>query len=134
MENKKAIAIIKDELKHCKIHLEDKNKAPEYYQEMNELCEAYEMAIKILENSSWIPIKARELTAEEKEEHPDITFMWDCPLPDDAQDVLITTSWGDVKICTFCVDDIGSYFDEMDEDDVLAWMPLPEPYTKEETT
>ena len=50
MENKKAIAIIKDELKHCQIHLEDKNKAPEYYQEMNELCEAYEMAIKALEN------------------------------------------------------------------------------------
>ena len=79
----------------------------------------------------WIPIKTRELTAEEKTEYPDITFMWDCPLPDDAQDVLISTSWGDVKICTFCVDEYGSYFDEMDEDDVLAWMPLPEPYTKE---
>ena len=80
----------------------------------------------------WIPIKTRELTAEEKTEYPDITFMWDCPLPDDAQDVLISTSWGDVKICTFCVDEYGSYFDEMDEDDVLAWMPLPEPYTKED--
>lgn len=134
MENKKAIAIIKDELKHCKIHLEDKNKAPEYYQEMNELCEAYEKAIKALENSSWIPVKARELTDEETEENPDITFMWDCPLPDDAQDVLITTRWGDVKLCTFCVDDKGLYFDDMDFDDVLAWMPLPEPYTKEETT
>lgn len=81
--------------------------------------------------SEWIPIKTRELTEEEKEEYPDITFMWDCPLPDDAQDVLITTSWGDVKFCTFCVDDIGSYFDEMDEDDVLAWMPLPDSYKKE---
>ena len=52
MENKKAIAIIKDELKHCQIHLRDKNKAPEYYQEMNELCEAYEMAIKALEKNN----------------------------------------------------------------------------------
>ena len=95
--------------------------------------EALDLAIKALENSSWIPIKTRELTAEEKEENPDITFMWDCPLPDDAQDVLITTCWGDVKICTFCVDDLGSYFDEMDEDEVLAWMPLPEPYTKEDS-
>ena len=134
MKNKKAITIIIDELKHCQIHLEDKDKAPEYYQEMNELCEAYEMAIKALENSSWIPIKTRELTAEEKEEYPDITFMWDCPLPDDVQDVLITTRWGDVQLCTFCVDDKGLYFDDMDFDDVLAWMPLPEPYTKEERT
>ena len=94
--------------------------------------EMVSLAIKALENSSWIPIKTRELTAEEKEEHPDCTFMWDCPLPDDAQDVLITTIWGDVKVCTFCIDDMGSYFDEMDEDDVLAWMPLPKPYTKED--
>lgn len=95
--------------------------------------EALTKAIEALEeNSSWIPIKTRELTDEEKEEYPDITFMWACPLPDDDQDVLISTSWGDVKICTFCVDDMGSYFDEMDEDDVLAWMPLPEPYRKED--
>lgn len=93
---------------------------------------ALNMAIKALENSSWIPVKTRELTAEEKEEHPDITFMWDCPLPDDAQDVLITTSWGYVNICTFCDDDLGLCFDDMDNDDVLAWMPLPEPYTKED--
>lgn len=84
------------------------------------------------EAQCWIPVKTRELTAEEKEEYPDSTFMWDCPLPNDAQDVLITTSWGDVKICTFWIDDIGSYFDEMVEDDVLAWMPLPKKYTKED--
>lgn len=52
MENERAIEIIKGEMMHCQIHLEDKNKAPEYYQEMNELCEAYELAIKALENSS----------------------------------------------------------------------------------
>jgi hypothetical protein len=61
MTNKKAISIIKDELKHCQIHLRDKNKAPEYYQEMNELCEAYEMAIKALENSSHIIEALEEL-------------------------------------------------------------------------
>ena len=62
MENERAIEIIKAEMRHCQIHLEDKNKAPEYYQEMNELCEAYEMAIKALENSSSInPYKMRAL-------------------------------------------------------------------------
>lgn len=94
--------------------------------------DALSKAIEALEAQGWIPVKTRELTAEEKEEHPDCTFMWDCPLPDDAQDVLITTIWGDVQPCTFCVDDMGSYFDEVDWDFVLAWMPLPEPYTKEE--
>lgn len=89
--------------------------------------------VKERPQGEWIPVKTRDLTAAEKEEHPDITFMWDCPLPDDGQDVIITTSWGDVKICTFCVDDIGSYFDETDEDDVLAWMPLPESYPKEDS-
>lgn len=83
-----------------------------------------------IEYSPWIPVKTRELTAEEKEEYPDITFMWDCPLPDDDQDVLITTKWGDVQLCTFCCDDMGSYFDDCDWDDVLAWMPKPEPYKK----
>jgi hypothetical protein len=83
------------------------------------------------EADRWIPVKARELTDKEKEENPDCRFVWDCPLPDDSQDVLITTCWGDVKICTFCVDFNGSYFDEMDEDEVLAWMPLPKPYESE---
>ena len=101
---------------------------------IEEVHQAHKLAIKALENSSWIPVKTRELTAEEKEEHPDITFMWDCPLPDDSQDVLITTCWGDVQLCTFCVDSMGSYFDEMDEDEVLAWMPLPEPYKNEDDT
>lgn len=57
MENERAIEIIKGELMHCKIHMKYKNKASEYYQELSELCEAYEMAIKALENykqGKWI--------------------------------------------------------------------------------
>ena len=101
---------------------------------VDEKWQAGELAIKALESSSWIPVTTRELTDEEKDENPEITFMWSCPLPNDRQDVLVTTSWGDVRIVTFFVDDIGSYFDDcsMGKDDVLAWMPLPKPYTKEE--
>lgn len=147
MTNKKAIAIIKDELKHCQIHLRDKNKAPEYYQEMNELCEAYEMAIKALENPRWIPVKTRMLDAKLdadvlkklKDRYGDFdddeAWCICCPLPKDAQEVLITTKYGDVVLTEFCVDDDGCWFDGYeDRGDVLAWMPLPEPYTKEETT
>ena len=146
MENKKAIAIIKDELKHCQIQLEDKNKAPEYYQEMNELCEAYELAIKALENSSWNPIKTEKISDDEKKELAerydmspeafDDCWRYACKMPEDNQECLITTSvWGYVKIDTFHIDEDGAmYFEEHeDEDDVLAWMPLPEPYTKEDS-
>lgn len=153
MENKRAIEIIKGEKMHCQIHLEDKNKAPEYYQEMNELCEAYEMAIKALENLSWISVKTRDLTAKEIEELIEQTehmfsadeigkWCYCCSLPEDDQDVLITAKSrigksNYVTKVTFYADDVyGCYFEGYeDRDDVLAWMPLPQPqpYTKEET-
>lgn len=72
MENERAIEIIKGEMMHCQIHLEDKNKAPEYYQEMNELCEAYETAIKALENSSLV-LMMKSMNAEDIEK---IKFIW----------------------------------------------------------
>lgn len=78
----------------------------------------------------WIPISFRELTDKERKElDPAIRFKWTCPLPDDMEDVLITTRYGSVQIATFEITDEGSFFDEMDEDDVLAWMPLPKPYS-----
>ena len=93
-------------------------------------------------NDGWIPVKTRDMTAEEIEElrescdlfDSDYSDFWcyDCPLPDDQQDVLITTKWG-VSLVTCTHDDDGCYFDDYDDrDDVLAWMPLPKPYTKEE--
>ncbi len=78
----------------------------------------------------WIPIKTRELTEEEKEEYPDCTFMYDCRLPEDGEEVLVTTWAGNVSVDTFCRDD-GCYFEYgCDEGDVIAWMPMPEPYKK----
>lgn len=86
----------------------------------------------------WIPIKTRPLTDKEKEEYADlgygedsINFMYDCPLPDDGQEVLVTTRYDEVNTDTFYRDD-GCYFETYcDEDDVKAWMPLPEPYKAE---
>lgn len=48
MEIKRAIEIITDEKKHVESHMNDAGKSPEYYQEMRELNEAYEIAIKAL--------------------------------------------------------------------------------------
>lgn len=76
----------------------------------------------------WIKIITRELTEEEKELYPDCTFMYDCPLPEDGEEVLVTTWAGNVALDTFCRDD-GCYFEYgCDEGDVIAWMHKPEPY------
>jgi len=87
----------------------------------------------VLKDQRWIPISYRELTDEEREElDPAIRFKWTCPLPEDMEEVLITTKYGNVQLATFEVTEEGSFFDEMDEDDVVAWMPLPSPYKPEE--
>lgn len=79
----------------------------------------------------WIKIKTRPLTEEEKEsswaKYWDLDYVYDCKLPEAEEDVLITTAWGSVTITTFCDDCDGVYFDSFDIEDVIAWMPLPEP-------
>lgn len=79
----------------------------------------------------WIPIIIRELTEEEKEEYPNCTFMYDCKLPEDGEEVLVTTWNGKVALDTFYHDD-GCYFETYcDQEDVIAWRPLPEPCKEE---
>lgn len=46
--NQEAIRVISDELKHCEFHIHDDNKAPEYYQEMQELIDSYRHAIEAM--------------------------------------------------------------------------------------
>ena len=96
--------------------------------------DALKDTIKALEEN-WIPVKFRKLTEEEKKYYEELgkfdeaETAWDCPLPDDGQDVLITTTYGDVMVSTFCIDEYdGMYFEEVDDEYVKAWMPLPEPY------
>lgn len=100
---------------------------------MEEIRQAYDKmkAMERPQSDKWIPIKTRELTEEEKEEYPDCTFMYDCKLPEDGEEVLVTTWYGDVALDNFCRDD-GCYFEAYcDEGDAIAWMPKPEPYKKE---
>lgn len=88
--------------------------------------------------NKWIPIKTRPLTNKEKEEYADFGYsedsidsMYDCPLPEDGEEVLIITRYDEVTIDTFYRDE-GCYFETYcDKDDVKAWMPLPKPYKAE---
>jgi len=90
-------------------------------------------------NNQWIPITSRPGTDEEYEafsqygDCPREDFrVFDCPLPDDGQEVLVTTRWGDVCTDTWYRDVDCCYFENnSDDDDVIAWMPKPEPYKKE---
>ena len=95
--------------------------------------EAIDYVIKVLESTSWIPIKTRPMTEEEKEEiGHEYAFMYDCSLPDDGQDVLITDCYGNVEVDTFYRDYEGFYFEtNCDDGEVIAWMPLPSSYKAE---
>ena len=117
--------------------------------------ESFTLAIKALEErpqgdiikcqdckhqiKEWIPIKLRPGTDEEYEafsqysDCPRKDFrVFECPLPDDNQEVLVTTRWGDVCIDIWHRDVDCCYFENnSDDDDVIAWMPLPEKYNSE---
>lgn len=114
------------------------NDSPREFQEVSD----YQWFKSLVENAPsvtskqirWIPIKTRQMTEEEKEEiGHEYAYMYDCPLPDDGQDVLITDCYGYVEVDTFCSDCLGVYFENnCDDGEVVAWMPLPEPYKEGE--
>ena len=83
----------------------------------------------------WIPVKWHEITEEEREKegYPNEWLVHlDCILPEDGEEILITTKHGYVEKDTAYCDD-GYYLDSGCDwvDDVVAWMPLPEPYRAE---
>ena len=89
----------------------------------------------------WIPIKSRPMNEEERREwserlgydlDDDEAVIYISQLPDDGQDVFVCTKYGRVYIDTFYNDE-GCYFDDNgDMDGIVAWMPKPEPYKKQE--
>jgi hypothetical protein len=91
--------------------------------------------------SEWIPIKYREMTEEEKQYYADQTgcdpeefdYMFDCPLPEDGEEVLVNTPFDYVGMTTFYEDSIfGNYFEDYEDmGDLIAWMHKPAPYKGE---
>ena len=125
------------ELKETIIELRDNDGAGT----QQEVCKFLANLMDVLEKQitdGWIPIKTRQMTEKEKEHYISIgwsedslDYIYNCLLPDDGQEVLITDSMGNVELDTFCSDD-GCYFEcNCDADEVIAWMPLPQPYKAE---
>ncbi len=82
--------------------------------------------------TDWIPVKFRPLTKEEQEKYPDYCYMADCLMPDEGDEILITTTHGTVEKDEAGFDD-GFYLDSVSawQTDVVAWMPLPPSYQEE---
>lgn len=108
-----------------------------------------DLAIKALEErpqGEWIPITYRPLTVKERielAEHYGIEYCdtenekaFDCPMPEDGQEILISTSGGVAEdVAANDIDGEGFIVYGLDGngdwDGVDAWMPKPEPYKKE---
>lgn len=97
----------------------------------------------------WIPVTYRPMTAEERVEfakHYGIEYCdtseektFDCPMPEDGQEIIISASWGVVEdVADNDIDGEGFICYGLegngDWDGVLAWMPKPEPYKEEGET
>ena len=88
-----------------------------------------EIVDKAIEGLQWIPITMRPIEEDEKIDFPEATFMFDCHMPENGEEILITTKYG-VEFDT-CYNDDGYYLDSNRSwDEVFAWMPLPEAYKK----
>lgn len=103
---------------------------------MKELSEAFEVAIKALEDD-WIPVTYHQATDQEIEENGypfDVCYVFDCPMPDDDQEILVTFSgrkgrrYVEKDVCYYLEEgySLESGYDWMT--DILAWKPLPESY------
>ena len=80
----------------------------------------------------WILIKWHEILEEEREQEgypKDWVVFLDCEMPSDEQKILVTTRWGTVE-ADMCYEDgefsLDSGYDWIE--DIVAWMPMPEPY------
>lgn len=113
---------------------------------------ALQSRIDILEKSKrpqgeWIPVKYRPMIVDERKafaEHYGIEYCdtvdekaFDCPLPEDGQEILVSTTWG-VRMDVADNDIDGDGFicygleENGDWEGVDAWMPLPKPYEEAE--
>lgn len=133
------MTIISKEAVLCKAEEEAKGMSEPYNYEFAPLVHWILDKIPSVEpEPNWIPIKMRPMTDEEKDMYGygdsiDNGMIYCCDLPDDEQDVLITTKWKTVEKTRFHNEyPEGCYFEDYEDfDDVIAWMPSPKRYEEE---
>lgn len=103
-----------------------------------EIYQSSKMVIDLLNETEWIPVKTRKLTRAEEQEMLErsnyfFDYAFDCKLPEDGEEVLVTISTGEVTTTTFFNEGLdGCYFEYYEDDgDVIAWMPKPKAYKAE---
>lgn len=96
---------------------------------MGVVCKHFKELQEIVDDDGWIEIKTRPSTLAEKKQFDDILWMYDCKLPEDEQEVLVTTSSGDIEK-TFYTEDHFVFADYEGQYDLLAWRPLPEGFKR----
>ena len=85
----------------------------------------FEDALELLKAQQWVKFEKRELTEEEKTEHPEWCYMME-NTPDDGEEILVSNGryvWKD----EFINDGDGCYLDSDHDMEDCWWMPLPEP-------
>lgn len=114
--------------------------------DVDECKEAFDMAIAAM-GQRWIPVKTRPMDEEERAEWSeklgyDIEYeeavIYTSQLPEEKREVLICTSdefiyIGEYEKWTWA-DGLGTWTESVEYrtiSDVVAWMPLPEPYKEE---
>lgn len=131
MTAKEAIASLKTLCHTCEMFPKCVNDKPECFQ-------AIELAISALEaqgKQSWIPVKGHYATDDEIKEHPDIAYWFDCMMPNDDEEILISVRYKNHSTVykDVCYVDDGYHLDSGFDwiTDVTAWCKLPEPYQEE---
>lgn len=76
----------------------------------------------------WHEVITRPPTEEENEEFKriygeDLAFVFDSPMPEDGQEILVKTVYGVDK--DICYIDGGTYLEGKEWDDALAWAEMP---------
>lgn len=81
----------------------------------------------------WIPIKYHKTTDDDGIDKEQFPLMLDCTLPEDDTEIIVCAKNGSVFADMFFNDDgcyLESGFDIIE--DIIAWMPVPEPYKGDE--
>lgn len=83
----------------------------------------------------WIPVRWHSISENERKTMGSmITYVFDGPMPDNEQEILVTHKEYGVSVDTCCYEEYYSLESDFDWRDITAWMPMPSPYDGKDNT